>query len=598
MTAKLAHLHVEDVRETVRHVRGIVMFLDIEGSVQLIERDEKGTVYRWLDLTRQIDKEVLAVNGGQLLKNLGDGLLIRFLDANAAVRSAFAIQERLKADNANYSDAQKIRLRFGITAGDLIDTGKDVFGHEVNLCARLMSIARSNDIFVTREVREDLDPAFDEYLEDLGEIYIRNLNDPVRAYRISRDPESKSPPLSPTGDDLQPVLAVIPFTQSDDTVVSPEINALSDELTEVLAHSTMIDVVSMLSAKSLSNQNLSVIECGQTLGADYVVSAVVLGRVETSAQLSLELCHTNSHRVLWRNKFVLKNFAGPEERYSILAALAEKIVGAISSGEVRKVRGALLETLNHRTLLTAAITLCSRLRKEDFFLGGQILETLLMRSPDEYQLHAHLAIWHLMRVQQGWSENLDRDAFLAKQAAKKAISLDPENSLALMVEGEVLTHFKSDLALAEVRFNQSLEINPSNAEALLMRGALYAFTDRGEAAVEDVTRALRLAPLQPNKYLYNAIAASAHLTAGNYDRAILLAENSLQYNDLHTSTLRVLIVAHWKLGQKDRAREYVSQLMDLDPDFRVEAYVRRVPSAEYEIGKMIAECLRAAGVPG
>ena len=49
MTAEPAHLHVDDVRETVRHVRGIVMFLDIEGSVQLIERDEAGTVYRWLN---------------------------------------------------------------------------------------------------------------------------------------------------------------------------------------------------------------------------------------------------------------------------------------------------------------------------------------------------------------------------------------------------------------------------------------------------------------------------------------------------------------------------------------------------------------------
>lgn len=574
------------------------MFLDIERSVQLIEQDEAGTIYRWLGLTEQIDKEVLVPNGGRLLKNLGDGLLIRFGDANSAVKSAFAIQEHVEADNTKYVNAQKISLRFGITAGDMIDTGQDVFGHEVNLCARLMSIARSNDIFVTREVRENLNASIDQFVEDLGEVYIRNLHDPVRAYRISRDQDIGRIPSPSTGGDLQPILAVIPMDKGQKTALGPEISALTDELTEILAHSSMIDVVSLLSVKSLTSRNLSITECGKALGVDYVASASLVGVDEKSSEVLTELCQTNSHKVLWRGKFILSNDSVPEERFVALSAIAEKIVSAISSGEVRKVRGSLLATLNHRTLLTAALTLSSNLRKEDFFLGGQILETLLMRSPDESQLHAHVAIWHLMRVQQGWSDNIDRDAYLAKQAAEKAIGLDPQNSMALMVDGEVLTHFKSDLKLAEVRFNQSLEINPSNAEALLMRGALYAFTDRGAAAVDDVTRALRLAPLQPNKYLYNAIAASAHLTAGNYERSILLAENSLQYNGLHTSTFRVLIVAHWKLGQEDRARDYVAQLLELDPSFEVDAYLKRVPSAEYKIGEVIAECLRAAGVPG
>ena len=126
---------------------------------------------------------------------------------------------------------------------------------------------------------------------------------------------------------------------------------------------------------------------------------------------------------------------------------------------------------------------------------------------------------------------------------------------------------------------------------------LHAFTDEGEQAVLDTSLALRLSPLDPRRYFYDSLAASAHLTAGRYEEALELARRSLRANRHHTSTLRVLTVAQWELGRHEEARETAAILMGLEPELTVSGYLRRTPSAGFKIGRLVAEILGKAGVP-
>jgi tetratricopeptide (TPR) repeat protein len=121
--------------------------------------------------------------------------------------------------------------------------------------------------------------------------------------------------------------------------------------------------------------------------------------------------------------------------------------------------------------------------------------------------------------------------------------------------------------------------------------------DEGASAVECTGLALRLSPLDPHRYYYDSLAATAQLTAGQYDSALALAQRSLRANRSHTSTLRVMAVAQWRLGLRQDARKTVQRLLELEPDLTVDRYLKRAPSAPYKIGKEIASALREAGVP-
>ena len=79
--------------------------------------------------------------------------------------------------------------------------------------------------------------------------------------------------------------------------------------------------------------------------------------------------------------------------------------------------------------------------------------------------------------------------------------------------------------------------------------------------------------------------------------ALALAQRSLRANRSHTSTLRVMAVAQWRLGLRQDARTTVQQLLELEPELTIDRYLKRTPSAPYNIGKEIASVLKDAGVP-
>jgi adenylate cyclase len=115
--------------------------------------------------------------------------------------------------------------------------------------------------------------------------------------------------------------------------------------------------------------------------------------------------------------------------------------------------------------------------------------------------------------------------------------------------------------------------------------------------VQDTELALTLSPLDPHRFFYDSLAASANITAGHYERALELAKSSLRANRTHTSTWRALTVAQWQLGLEREACESAQELMKLEPTLTVAGYLRRAPSASFAIGKTVADILRKAGVP-
>jgi len=129
------------------------------------------------------------------------------------------------------------------------------------------------------------------------------------------------------------------------------------------------------------------------------------------------------------------------------------------------------------------------------------------------------------------------------------------------------------------------------SRCLLFLGALLA------AAVSHAQRALKLSPLDPHRYFYDSLAATAALSAGQYKRSIELANRSLRANRTHGSTYRVLAISQWQLGLHEEARKTVGELLLLEPSLSVTSYRELHPSCGFEIGKIWSNALREAGVP-
>ena len=121
--------------ENRRHIA--VMFTDIVGYTALMGSDE-GKAVDILRKNWEIHKRLVKKYGGKLIKEMGDGMLISFDLASAAVRCAQAIQLEAKK--------QGIPLKIGIHEGEMVLEGADVLGDGVNVASRLQEISDSGEI--------------------------------------------------------------------------------------------------------------------------------------------------------------------------------------------------------------------------------------------------------------------------------------------------------------------------------------------------------------------------------------------------------------------------------------------------------------------
>jgi len=574
-----------------------VLLVDVVESVRLIEQDEANAISRWLAFVEHVKSQILPECLGRIVKSLGDGLLMDFADVRDAVAAAFAIQHASNRGNASLPPERRMLLRMGLEVSDVVVESNDVHGRGVNLAARLMGLAGPGEIVVSEHVRDLLTPSLDADVQDLGDCYLRHLSAPIRAYRIG--PPGPSPFIRPAmpQDDLAPTIAVVPFVARQAPVADDILGeVLAEEIIRALSLTSDLNVISRLSTTVFRGRRATLAEISGHLNADYVLSGTFTSDGERMT-IDAELAEAKSGRIMWtdRLKDKVSGVVGGEPE--LVGRVVAEVSAAIIARELERSRAQPLPTLKSYTLLLGAIGLMHRGSLGDFEQARHLLQTILDRGTHHPIPLAWMANWHVLRLQQGWSVDTRQDGYLALECTKRALDTDPNCSLALAIDGLVHTNLLKKLDVAAERYNLAILANPSNALAWLLKGTLHAFTDDGARAFECTQRALQLSPLDPHRYFFDSLAATACITARKYDRALELAQRSLRANRKHTSTLRVKAVAQWQLGLHDEARATAHELLALEPNLTVRRWLERTPSAAYKIGREFADVLRMAGVP-
>lgn len=575
----------------------VIVVLDVVESVRLMEQDERGFVQRWHRFVEAV-RGLLQDHGGRMHKSLGDGLMLEFDDAHGAVQGSYAIQDLARRANADHHPDAQMHLRVGAHLCEYVADQYDIYGSDVNLTARIASLAGPGEIVVSAALRDQLAAGLDADIEDLGECFLKHVQHAVRVYRVG--PAGPTPVLDTVairGLNLRPAIAVIPFSARTEPPEHQMLgDALADDLITALSRTSELHVISRLSTTVFRDRERHLTEMRRHLGASYILTGSCRSMGDRIVVFA-ELIEARSGHVVWAETFKdhLQALFDPEG--NLVSRIVGGITGAVMASELTRARGLPLPALDAYTLMLGAVALMHRNAVADFQRAYQCLEHLAERAPRHPLPHAWMAQWHVLKVQQGWAEDTAQEGRLALEHTRRALDNDPNCALAFAAEGFVHTNLRRDLDAGLERYRTALDLNPNDSLANLLKGTLHAFKGEGEAAVEGTERALLLSPLDPIRYFYQSLAASAAVAAGRYDRAIELARQSLRANRTHTSTYRALAIAQSLSGRGDDARQTVQELLRLEPNYTVSGFVARSPSTAFPVGKVYAQALREAGVP-
>lgn len=559
--------------------RRAIVVVDVVESVRLMEEDEAGFIDRWRRFVHEVRTTVLPKHGGRMVKSLGDGMLLAFESVLSAVAACRELHTRIAELNTSLPAAKRIGLRAGANTCDVAEDELDVYGSGVNLAARLAALAGAGDIVVTPEVRDALVQGLDADMEDMGECHLRHVNQSVRATRIStatRGPVSWHRSEG-SGACEQIRIAVLPFTSRDAArSTDPILDVIADDLIAKLSVQPALSVISRLSSSRLAGRSEPLETLRQILGVNYVVHGSLV-RDGARLRLFASLVECQSGTVAWAARLEAREDRLLVDDEPAVGAVVAGVCSAIVSAEVRRAATCALPTLSSYTILLGAVARLHSLSLSEFDTARDMLVYLIERHSRQPTPKAWLALWHVMRVGQGWSRDPVADAAQARALVATALDSEPSHSLSLAVDGLTCAYVYKDFATAATRYEDALRANPNESLAWLFQSALHAYQERGNEAVHGALHAQSLSPIDPIKYYYDNFTSTAMLSAGNLQGAIEFGKRSLRANRMHGPTLRVLAIAHSMAGNMPEAGNCIQQMLVLEPGFTVSRFRDRYP---------------------
>lgn len=579
----------------------VVLLIDLVESVRLMAESEADTVRQWCDFVDWVRRYLVRTGVGQLVKSLGDGLLLVFDSPVEAWRLACALHDRLAVTQWSVHPSRRLWLRAGVHVDWLYRHAVDVFGVAPNLAARIGSLAGAGETVCSAEVWTQLQSLPDIEGEDLGLCWLKHVAQPVRVFRLhERQPwrvESVriAPPV-PDERPLQPLVALVA-----DRWTSPDgtghllADLLLHGLTERLARLPDLRVVDPLSSGLAGlGQTDSPVDMTQ-LKADVVL--VLKGGVQ-AGRLTLEVEMRTDGPVAapftLACQYPLDDVFQPDSE--LMGYVTDQVMRHLVHRYGQGCARAPLHNLSSHALMLAGIDAQHGGSRERFVRARELFEALVQRHPRWPTPRTWLSQWHVLAITRGLCTLTPALVQEAVSQVRHALTHQPDHAQAWATQAFVQCHLERDPERAHASVLQALRLAPSQALAWTYRTTIESLLGRTADAYVAGQRALEVAPLGPLRYYQCCLAGHAALFDGRAREAVALLEASAALNSNHSPTWRMLVVAYHDTGQWASARRALQALRRLEPELTVATYLARSPGGHAHRARF-ADVMAAVGLP-
>jgi adenylate cyclase len=576
-----------------------ILFADVAGYTRLMDEYEADTHARLMALLDEVIEPAIAAANGQIVKNTGDGFLARFESVSNAFECAVAVQRSINSREADRPSEKRVAFRMGLHAGDIVVQAHDVYGAGVNLAARLQELAEPGGLMISASVREQLGGNLKLPTIDLGNVTLKNITAPVRVFQVvtSPGPETPRPLGAGASGSSRPSIAVLPFLEHNGSSADSLIgDGIAEDVVAALASLPDLFVISRNSTLKYRTAAANVETIGRELGVRYVLSGTVRRR-EGRLRVSSELADTESRAVIATERIEgdVSDLFALQDRLTerVLQTIAPHIRGA----ELRRARRKRTDNLDAYDYMVRGLDLLYRLDEAEFEQARQMFQRSISLDPNYAAPHAFTALWHSIRVNQGWSSDRAADRTKVEEFATAALRRDPNDVWALTLSGQLRALLFHDFDAAFDLFERALRASPNSAFAWSRSSPAFSYIGDAPEARRRAVEALRLSPLDPDLFFAYGVLALAEYTAGNYDAAIAWGRRSFAENPKHTPCPRFLAASLAAAGRIEEAREMGNVLQRMEPSFRVQAFCDNYAYREEHLRSRLAEHLLLAGLP-
>ena len=550
-----------------------ILSADVEGYSRLMDDDDEATI-RTLTDYRNVISNLVKQYRGRVVDAPGDNILAEFASAVDAVSCTVDIQKELAERNSRLQGERKMQFRIGVNLGDVVEEEGRIYGDGVNIAARIEALAEAGGICISRNVFEQVKNKLKLAYEYLGEHLVKNIPEPVQAYRILMESNITVPDK---GEGLKvpekPSIAVLPF---DNISGDPEQEYFSDGITEeiitALSKVPKMFVIARNSTFTYKGKPVKVQQVGEELGVQYVLEGSVR-KAGNRVRITAQLVETVAGHHLWAERYDrdLKDiFALQDEiTFKILTALQV----TLTEGERARVWATRTDNLDAFLKYLQARQSAGLFTREGYVFARQLAQEAIDLDEKYSDPYVLIATTHWFDARFGWSESRSESFKQAYLNAKKALALDDSHPEVHILLGSLYLYEKK-YEEAIVEGQKALALGPNDADNHATMGHILRFAGRFEEAIVLIQRAMRLQPNHPSWYLGEL--AMCYYYVGRHEDAIRLGEQLYSLAGSRGEKFisywyhAILAMNYIRLGRNQEARKAATEVKRLFPEYSLE----------------------------
>jgi adenylate cyclase len=575
----------------------------VAGYSRLLPGDEKENFAELRALLTGVVEPQIGEFGGNIFKETTELVLADFDDVVEAARCAAALRDAVAQTNQTLPGEQRIAMRIGINFGDIIAEEGDIFGDGVNIAARVEALAKPGSVYVSEIVHQQVANKVDFDFEDLGPQSLKNIERPIRVYRmagtmaeLSEDLVAAAALVAIAPDfDGRRAIAVLPFANfSGDPEQEFFADGITEDIISMLAGWRAFPVIARNSTFTYKGKAVDVKKVGQELGVRYVLEGSVRKsgrRVRVTVQLIR--ADTNHHIMAERYDRDLTDL------FELQDEIAHTIAGAIEPELLKFERERIAErppqSEDAYELYQHGVWHHYRQNKTDNIEARNYFRRALAIELQYPQATAALSISLSSAAMIGWADDADARFEDAYDFARQAVALDPRYPNAHFALGlACMWTRRSERGMAA--FEEAIKLNPSFAAAHVLLGQMYLYAGRPEETIGLAEKGIRLSPSDPRLFIWLPALAGAHYLMRHYEEAVEAGRRSWTLNRNWPHGLRYVVAGLAQLGRIAEAQAALAELKLADANVEVSASVLRRVYPDPAAVDHLLDGLRKAGM--
>jgi adenylate cyclase len=583
-----------------------ILAADVAAYSRLMAANERATVAA-LDAARGVFRTQIEFNRGRVIDMAGDSVLALFETATGAVSAALAIQQELARLGTSVPDDRRMRFRIGVHLGDVIEKADgSVYGDGVNIAARLEGLAEPGGITVSESIRTAVKGKVSASFDDQGMQQVKNMAEPVRAYRVAPEGRASSnPPLAAGETSLplpdRPSIAVLPFTNmSGDPEQEYFVDGMVEDIITELSRFQRLFVIARNTSFTYKGRSVDVKKVARELGVHFVLEGSVR-KAGNRVRITAQLIDGGTGQHVWADRYedVLSDVFELQER------IARQVVGSLVP-EIETEEMRLLERGHRRFTEADDIAWRAATAVRDAINNGQAalaLEAIrLAEQAIQQDRNCRLAWYvlsasHTWRVFFAWTEDRGGSIEAARRAAEMLMRLARNDSRSHFQRGMVEV-VCGDAARGAADQRRALELNPNDTMVLFFLSWTEASAGNVDRAKELAAQAIRMSPKDSRLHVAHLAYAMSTFIEGDYARLREWAELAIQGRPT-APIRRVLMIAYAaEVGDEPLLRTHLEAVQRVAPDFIPSLFRGDYrPFHRPEHMKMLLDSLRKAGLP-